>query len=115
MNITQAEFQNMKEEIIKDLIAFRMEDTGCSMQQAFDALVQQHRSEIMQMRRDRNQAALQEMQDRLIKEAEAEVKKNGGVRMTDEQIAQIAELQKQAEEAIQKKVQEMLKQLNLCI
>ncbi len=32
MNVTQAEFQNMKEEIIKDLIAFRMEDTGCSMQ-----------------------------------------------------------------------------------
>lgn len=58
-----------------------------AMQQAFDALVQQHRSEIMQMRRDRNQAALQEMQDRLIKEAEAEVKKNGGVKMTDEQIA----------------------------
>ena len=26
----------MKEEIIKDLVAFRMEDTGCSMQQAFD-------------------------------------------------------------------------------
>lgn len=36
MKVTQAEFQNMKEEIIKDLIAFRMEDTGCSMQQAFD-------------------------------------------------------------------------------
>ena len=40
MNVTQAEFQNMKEEIIKDLIAFRMEDTGCSMQQAFDDVYQ---------------------------------------------------------------------------
>jgi len=36
MNVTQIEFQNMKEEIIKDLIAFRMEDAGCTMQQAFD-------------------------------------------------------------------------------
>lgn len=36
MNVTQEEFQNMKEEIIKDLIAFRMEDAGCSMQQAFN-------------------------------------------------------------------------------
>lgn len=36
MNVSQTEFQNMKEEIIKDLVAFRMENTGCTMQQAFD-------------------------------------------------------------------------------
>lgn len=26
----------MKEEIIKDLVAFRMEESGCTMKQAFD-------------------------------------------------------------------------------
>lgn len=36
MNVTQEEFQNMKEEITKDLIAFRIEDTGHSMQDAFE-------------------------------------------------------------------------------
>lgn len=36
MNVSQEEFQNMKEGIVKDLIAFRMEKLGCSMQQAFD-------------------------------------------------------------------------------
>lgn len=36
MNVTQEEFQNMKEEIIKDMIAFRMEESGCSMQEAFN-------------------------------------------------------------------------------
>lgn len=36
MNVTQSEFQNMKEEIVKDLVAFRMENTGCSIHQAFD-------------------------------------------------------------------------------
>lgn len=43
MNVTQTEFQNMKEEIVKDLVAFRMEDTGCTMQQAFDDV---YRSEL---------------------------------------------------------------------
>lgn len=32
------DFQNMKEEIVKDLIARLMEDRGLSMQQAFDAV-----------------------------------------------------------------------------
>ena len=36
MNVSQAEFQNMKEEIVKDLIARRMEERGLSMQEAFD-------------------------------------------------------------------------------
>ena len=36
MNVSQAEFQNMKEEIVKDLIARLMEERGLSMQKAFD-------------------------------------------------------------------------------
>jgi len=36
MNITQEEFQNMKEDIVKDMVAFRMEKAGRTMQQAFD-------------------------------------------------------------------------------
>lgn len=36
MNVSQAEFQNMKEEIIKDLISFVMTDKKVDMQSAFD-------------------------------------------------------------------------------
>ena len=36
MNVSQAEFQNMKEEIVKDLISRLMEERGLSMQEAFD-------------------------------------------------------------------------------
>lgn len=36
MNVTQEEFQNMKEEIVKDMIAFRMEESGCTMREAFN-------------------------------------------------------------------------------
>lgn len=36
MNVTQAEFQNMKEETIKDLVSFRIEETGCTLQRALD-------------------------------------------------------------------------------
>ena len=36
MNISQAEFQNMKEEIVKDLISRLMEERDRSMQEAFD-------------------------------------------------------------------------------
>ena len=36
MNVSQAEFQNMKEEIVKDLIARLMDERGMSMQEAFD-------------------------------------------------------------------------------
>ena len=53
------------------------------VQQAFNALAASHRDEIMQMRRDRNRAGLQELQDRLAVEAEQQVKGNG---MTDEQM-----------------------------
>ena len=38
MNVTQAEFQIMKEEIVKDMIARLMEERGLTMQQAFDAV-----------------------------------------------------------------------------
>lgn len=38
MNVSQAEFQNMKEEIVKDMISRLMEERGLSMQQAFDAV-----------------------------------------------------------------------------
>lgn len=36
MNISQTEFQNMKEEIVKDLISRLMEERGLTMQEAFD-------------------------------------------------------------------------------
>mgnify|MGYP006988896055 CR=1 FL=1 len=38
MNVSQAEFQNMKEEIVKDMISRLMEQRGLTMQQAFDAV-----------------------------------------------------------------------------
>ena len=38
MNVSQAEFQNMKEEIVKDLIARLMDERGLSMQEAFDTV-----------------------------------------------------------------------------
>ncbi|NPD92690.1 peptidylprolyl isomerase [Xylanibacter muris] len=54
------------------------------IQQAFNTLVSQHRAEIMQLRRERNREALQDLQDRLTAEAEAEVKVAGGG-LTEEQ------------------------------
>lgn len=54
------------------------------MQQAFNALAMQHREEIMQLRRDRNRAGLQELQDKLANEAQQQVKANGAG-MTAEQ------------------------------
>ena len=38
MNVSQAEFQNMKEEIVKDMISRLMEERGLSLQQAFDVV-----------------------------------------------------------------------------
>lgn len=54
------------------------------LQAAFNALVQEHRSEVMQLRRDRNRAGLQELQDKLVAEAEAKVKA-AGAGLTDAQ------------------------------
>lgn len=54
------------------------------MQAVFNALAKEHHDEIMQMRRERNRAGLQELQEKLAVEAEAQVKAQGAG-MTDEQ------------------------------
>ncbi len=38
MNVSQTEFQNMKEEIVKDLIARLMDERGLTMREAFDTV-----------------------------------------------------------------------------
>ncbi len=53
------------------------------VQDAFNALAAEHKAEIMQMRRDRNRPALQELQDKLVAEAESKVGKDG---LTEEQL-----------------------------
>lgn len=53
------------------------------VQDVFNALAKAHREEIMQMRRERNRAGLQELQDQLIAEAENKVGKQG---LTDQQM-----------------------------
>ncbi|MBR0186959.1 MAG: peptidylprolyl isomerase [Prevotella sp.] len=53
------------------------------VQDAFNDLAKARRDEIMQMRRERNRAGLQELQDQLIAEAENKVGKQG---LTDEQM-----------------------------
>ena len=53
------------------------------VQDVFNALAKARREEIMQMRRERNRAGLQELQDQLIAEAENKVGKQG---LTDEQM-----------------------------
>ncbi len=53
------------------------------VQEAFNALVAEHRSEIIQLRKDRNRAGLQELQDQLAAEAEKRV---GNAGLSDEQI-----------------------------
>ena len=53
------------------------------IQDAFNSLASEHRSEIMQMRRDRNHEGLQELQGRLAVEAEKSV---GSAGLSDEQV-----------------------------
>ena len=53
------------------------------VQEAFNTLAAQHRAEIIQMRKERNRAGLQELQDKLATEAEKRV---GNVSLSDEQI-----------------------------
>lgn len=53
------------------------------VQDVFNHLASAHRDEIMQMRRERNRAGLQELQDKLAAEAETKVGKDG---LTDEQL-----------------------------
>ena len=38
MNVSSAEFQNMKADIVKDMISRLMDELGLSMQEAFDAV-----------------------------------------------------------------------------
>lgn len=54
-------------------------------QQVFNTLVAAHRAEIMEMRRSRDRAALQELQERLIAETKAKVKEGGVPSFTAEQ------------------------------
>ncbi len=54
------------------------------VQSAFNQLVSEHRDEIMQMRRDRNRAGLQELQDKLVAEAEKQSADFAG--LTEEQM-----------------------------
>lgn len=54
-------------------------------QLVFNTLVAAHRAEIMEMRRNRDRAALQELQDRLIAETKAKVKEGGVPSFTAEQ------------------------------
>ena len=42
MNVSQTEYQNMKEEIVKDMISRLMEQRGLTMQQAFEAVYTSH-------------------------------------------------------------------------
>ena len=53
-------------------------------QEIFNQLALEHRDEIMQMRRDRNRAGLQELQDKLASEAEEKAAELGG--LTEEQL-----------------------------
>ena len=53
------------------------------VQAVFNELAAEHRDEIMQMRRERNRAGLQELQDKLAAEAESKVGKSG---LTDDQL-----------------------------
>ena len=54
-------------------------------QQVFNSLVAKHRKEIMQMRRDRNQQALAELQDELIAQTEAILAEQGPQGLSDVQ------------------------------
>lgn len=54
------------------------------MQEIFNGLAADHRDEIMQMRRERNRVALQELQDKLAAEAETRAAEYAG--LTDEQL-----------------------------
>lgn len=56
-----------------------------AQQQVFNGLVAEHRSEILQMRRNRDQTGLQELQDELIAQMQAIVKEHGPYGLSDEQ------------------------------
>ena len=54
-----------------------------AQQQVFNKLVMKHRSEIMEMRRNRDQAGLQELQDYLVAQMKAIVKEQGPFGLSD--------------------------------
>ena len=54
-----------------------------AQQQVFDALVQQHRDEIMQLRRNRDRDGLMALQEKLIAQTEEKVRKEGLGKMSD--------------------------------
>lgn len=56
-----------------------------AQQQVFDSLVQERRSQIMEMRRNRDQAGLSALQDELVAITEATVKEKGLGKMSEEQ------------------------------
>lgn len=60
----------------QELVAMEKTLQNRQRQEVFDSLVQQHRQEVMDLRRARNSAGLQELQERLIKETEETVKGN---------------------------------------
>lgn len=53
----------------------------------FQSLVADHRQEIMQYRRERNQVALSELQDKLVTETKKVMREDGPVRFSPEQRA----------------------------
>lgn len=55
------------------------------LQQTFNRLASERRAEIMQLRRNRDQAGLQELQDHLVAEAQALVAESGNTGLTAEQ------------------------------
>lgn len=55
-------------------------------QTIFNELAKAHREEIMNFRRNRDRAGLQELQDRLVEETKQKSKEMGGAKFTDEQI-----------------------------
>ncbi|MFR1987963.1 MAG: peptidylprolyl isomerase [Prevotellamassilia sp.] len=56
-----------------------------ALQEVFNDLVSEHRAEILQLRKDRNRAGLQELQDALEKQARAILKEKGSL-LTTEQV-----------------------------
>lgn len=56
-----------------------------ALQEVFNGLVSEHRAEILQLRKDRNRAGLQELQDAFEKQARAILKEKGSL-LTTEQV-----------------------------
>lgn len=59
--------------------------TMVQKQNIFNTLLNEHKNEVMTLRRNRNRVALQELQDRLINETEVRLKETGNTAFTEEQ------------------------------